>query len=95
MFSKQLIQATSTSSFEGIGVSLAIIIVLIVIWSVFWKALALWKAARKGEKIWFIILLIVNTCGILQIIYLLINREPKKITTNNIPQNETNSNNQI
>ena len=40
------------------------------LWSVVWKALALWHAARRGQYWWFLILLVVNTLGILEIIYL-------------------------
>ncbi|MDQ5883330.1 MAG: hypothetical protein QG654_243 [Patescibacteria group bacterium] len=43
---------------------------LIIIWSLIWKGLALWKAARNGSKSWFIILLVLNTLGILEIIYI-------------------------
>ena len=43
---------------------------LLIVWSVVWKGLALWRAARKGEKGWFVALLIVNTLGILEILYL-------------------------
>jgi len=32
--------------------------------------MALWHAARKGETYWFVALLIVNTAGILEILYL-------------------------
>lgn len=39
-------------------------------WSVIWKGIALWKAAGNKQRIWFIILLVVNTAGILEIIYL-------------------------
>ncbi|HWA52471.1 MAG TPA: DUF5652 family protein [Patescibacteria group bacterium] len=35
------------------------------------KAMALWKAARNSQKIWFVVLLIVNSIGILPVIYLL------------------------
>lgn len=42
-----------------------------IIWVTFWKAWALWIAARKGEKWWFLALLIINTAGILEIVYLL------------------------
>jgi hypothetical protein len=42
----------------------------LVIWSFIWKGLALWKAARLGSKIWFVVLLVVNTVGILEILYL-------------------------
>lgn len=35
------------------------------------KGYALWHAARRGERGWFIALLVVNTLGILELIYLL------------------------
>ncbi len=44
--------------------------VLSMVWTFLWKGLALWYAARRGEKGWFIALLIINTLGILEIIYL-------------------------
>jgi len=43
---------------------------LIILWSLFWKGLALWHSGRKGQPWWFVILLIVNALGILEIIYL-------------------------
>ncbi|MEY4747230.1 MAG: hypothetical protein RLZZ416_279 [Candidatus Parcubacteria bacterium] len=42
----------------------------VIAWSILWKGLALWRAAKRGEKIWFIVFLFVNTAGILEIIYL-------------------------
>ena len=46
------------------------IVLVIILWSLVWKGLALWRAAQRGEKAWFIVLLILNTAGILEIIYL-------------------------
>jgi hypothetical protein len=43
---------------------------IIILWVIVWKGLALWHAARRGEYWWFVILLVVNTFGILEIIYL-------------------------
>ncbi len=51
--------------------------VLIVIWSVVWKLMALWKSARKGSLAWFIVLGIVNTLGILEILYIYVFSEMK------------------
>ena len=48
------------------------IIVLIVLWVLPWKGVALWKAAKNGSKKWFIALLILNTLGILEILYIFI-----------------------
>ena len=45
-------------------------VLVFVLWSIFWKGLALWHAARRGEYWWFVIILVVNTLGILEIIYL-------------------------
>jgi len=45
------------------------LLTVLIIWSIVWKGLALWKAARNGAKVWFIVLLLVNTVGILDLIY--------------------------
>ena len=47
-----------------------ILILLTIIWSFFWKGLSLWRAAKLNQKYWFVIILIINTLGILEIIYL-------------------------
>ncbi len=46
------------------------LVFILAIWSVFWKGLALWHSAGRREPWWFVILLVVNTAGILEIIYL-------------------------
>ena len=43
---------------------------LIFLWSLLWKGVALWKAVKLGQRNWFIVILIVNTVGILELIYL-------------------------
>lgn len=50
---------------------------LFVFWSLTWKGLALWRASKRGSKAWFVVLLVVNTLGILEIVYLLATNEPK------------------
>jgi hypothetical protein len=53
--------------------------VLMAVWSLIWKGLALWKAAHRESKIWFVFLLVLNTMGILEIIYyFFIDKEIKK-----------------
>jgi Family of unknown function (DUF5652) len=54
---------------DGFALSLPMIII-IVLWTVLWKGLALWHSARRGAAAWFIALLIINTVGILELIYL-------------------------
>lgn len=46
------------------------ILMTLIVWSYIWKGLALWQAGRNGQLIWFVVMLVVNTVGILEIIYL-------------------------
>lgn len=48
------------------------IIWLVLLWTIPWKGVALWKAARNSHKAWFIILLVFNTFAILEIFYVFI-----------------------
>ena len=45
-------------------------LLIILIWTLFWKGCALWVAAKNEKKWWFLVLLVVNTVGILDIIYI-------------------------
>jgi len=47
-----------------------VLIVPVIVWSLAWKGIALWKAARNGHTAWFVALLVLNTVGILPIIYI-------------------------
>lgn len=47
-------------------------LLIVLAWSLFWKGLALWHSGRRGEPWWFIVILVVNTFGILEIIYLFV-----------------------
>lgn len=42
----------------------------LLVWSIAWKGLALWHAAKNSQRNWFIAILVINTIGILEIIYL-------------------------
>jgi hypothetical protein len=53
------------------------ILIPLLLWSLVWKGLALWRAARLGQKWWYIVLLPVNTLGILEILYLYIFSKPE------------------
>src|SRR5262245_34205161 len=45
-------------------------IVLLMVWSLFWKGLALWHSAQRRQPWWFVAVLLINTAGILEIVYL-------------------------
>ena len=47
-----------------------ILLIVFIIWSVYWKGRALWRAAHLNSKPWFIVLLLINTLGILEILYI-------------------------
>jgi methionyl-tRNA synthetase len=57
---------------QVISISTAFLAVLILamVWSALWKAIALWNSARNKQVAWFIVLCLVNTIGLLEIIYL-------------------------
>ena len=55
------------STILGLGL---ITFIILVFWHLFWTGWALWIAARKNSKSWFLIFLIVNTFGLLEIIYI-------------------------
>lgn len=48
---------------------------LLIAWSIMWKGIALWHSARNKQLVWYIALLIVNTVGILEIVYLIFFRK--------------------
>lgn len=56
------------SPFWGIGFGIFGLVLLVVLAL---KGYALWHAARRSEKWWFIALLVINTMGILELVYLI------------------------
>lgn len=65
--------------------------IILIIWSLIWKYIALWKAGRNNQLAWFVVLAIVNTAGILEIIYLLFFRKNlnKKVNLEQVPAKKT------
>lgn len=45
------------------------LVLIALIWSLVWKALALWRAARKNHLLWFIAFFVIHTLGILEMLY--------------------------
>lgn len=58
-------------NYEWLGI-FKFILVPFLIFDLILKGFALYKSARKEQKVWFIALLIVNSFGILPLIYLLL-----------------------
>jgi hypothetical protein len=64
--------ALNLGSLVGLGAAAGPWLLFLLVWSVFWKGLALWHAGRRGHAWWFVIILLLNTVGILEIIYLFV-----------------------
>jgi len=63
----------------GISFWLIYIIATLVVWEFVWKMIALWKAGRNNQLGWFICIAIINTAGILPIVYLITHKKKEAI----------------
>ena len=63
IFMSDLIQVINTNPYLNL---------LIASWVLSWKGVALWKAARRKQKWWFIPLLVIKTVGLFEIVYIFI-----------------------
>ncbi len=48
------------------------IFIILAVWEAIWKGIALWRAARNNQLVWFVCLLVLNTVGILPILYIFV-----------------------
>jgi methionyl-tRNA synthetase len=55
-------------------------IAIVVIVEMILKGIALWKAGNNKQLVWFIVLFVLNTAGILPAIYLLLMRKKQNKT---------------
>ena len=56
-----------------------LVIAVLMTWEIVWKLIALWKAGRNNHLGWFICIALINTVGILPIVYLLMQKKNKDI----------------
>jgi len=57
-----------------------LVIFVILIWTLPWKAVALWRAARRSQIAWFVVILFTNTLAILDILYIYVwSKKPKNL----------------
>lgn len=54
----------------GLSVGMLFLLFLIMVWDLVWKLMAMWKASKKHSVVWFVVLSIINTAGILPMLYL-------------------------
>jgi len=57
------------------------VLIVVMIWVLPWKAYALWTSARRNQKVWFILFVILNTLAILEIFYIfyIAKKKPKDL----------------
>jgi hypothetical protein len=55
-----------------------VLIFSLLLWTLPWKGVALWKAAKNSHKWWFIFFLVINTVGLLEIFYIFVASKWKK-----------------
>lgn len=54
----------------GTSPAASIALAVVLLWSIAAKGVALYHAAKRDEKFWFVALLFINSIGILEIAYL-------------------------
>jgi hypothetical protein len=65
-----------------------LIIILAILWTLPWKGVALWKTARNQSAAWFVVILLTNTLGILEIFYIFFFSKKEASLVNTVPSIE-------
>lgn len=64
---------------DGLSNEQLALIVLVQVWEMIWKGFALWRAARNRDIFWFVLLILINSAGLLPAVYLFyISKSPRK-----------------
>ncbi len=67
----------------ALAATFRLVICLLIVWEMTWKGLALWRAGRNAQPVWFVCIFIFNTLGILPILYIFVfsrKKEPSSST---------------
>ena len=75
------------------------LIAVVFVWSAVWKGFALWKSSKNNHLAWFVAILVINTLGILEILYYFLFSElklggkklSKKLSKNNLKSKDKNN----
>ena len=77
-FNPQTFGLDQLSALTGINVKPVIAgFVAVMLWELIWKGVAMWRSARNGQSIWFVCLFLINTLGLLPILYLVFCKKNK------------------
>lgn len=69
---------------NNVALFLTLIFALVIV-TIVLKGVALWKAARLTDTRWFIIMLVINTAGLLELFYIFVVAKKKE----NQPENQS------
>jgi methionyl-tRNA synthetase len=58
------------------------LVVVLGIWEAVWKAIALWRAGNDRNLLWFVLMFVLNTVGILEIVYIFGISRPRRARAN-------------
>lgn len=58
------------------------LLAIILIWTAVWKLYGLWKSARNSHIAWFIVIALLNTIGIIPILYIYVFEKKLKLVKN-------------
>lgn len=59
-----------------------VLLAVVAVWEMIWKGIALWRCGRNNHLVWFILILLLNTVGILPLVYLIWFDKEKKVISN-------------
>lgn len=69
--------------------SFLIALIVVSLWTLVWKGLGLWHSGKNQQKGWFVVMLILNTAGLLPIIYLIWFKPKEDSTISKIIENKS------
>ncbi|MBP9748416.1 MAG: hypothetical protein KBD17_02225 [Candidatus Pacebacteria bacterium] len=55
---------------HDLGIPTITLGIIVALWVIPWKVYAVWLAAKHDNKMWFVVLLFLNTLAILEIYYI-------------------------
>ncbi len=57
---------------------LILVVIVLAIWGAIWKGIGLWRAGADRNLPWFVVMFVINTVGILEIVYIFAISRPKR-----------------
>ncbi len=62
------------------------LLVTILVWTLGWKLVAMWKSAKRNHLVWFMVIAFFNTIGVLPILYIYVFSDLKDFKKKNLKE---------